>query len=94
MGEKPSRGKGSLCAQDIGIHSLRAVLLCHSPCSAELGPVGEPGEYLCFLGCIAGEEGTVLSGRQRWGRYIYLFYWKGQCDISGFPHSLSAMGPM
>lgn len=75
------------------IQSLHAVLLCHSPWSAELRPVGELGEYLCFLGCIAREEGTVLSRRQRRGRYIYLFYRKRQCGISAFPHSLSAMCP-
>lgn len=52
------------------IQSLHAVLLCHSPWSAELGPLGELGEYLCLLRYIGREEGTVLSRRQRWGRYI------------------------
>lgn len=68
---------------------MHAVLLpCHSHCSAQLGQVGELGEYFCFLGRIARESrGAGLSRRQRWGRYFYLFFWKGQCDISGFPHS-------
>ena len=69
-------------------YMLYVLLPCHSHCSAQLGQVGERGEYFCFLGCIAREGGAAgLSGRQRWGRYIYLFFWKGQCDISGFPHS-------
>lgn len=86
MGEKSSRGKGSLWAQDIALTCC--ILLCCSPCSAQLGRVGELGEYFYFLVRIArGGGGAGLSRRWRWGRHIYLFFWKGQCDISGFPHS-------
>jgi len=65
--------------------------------STQLGQVGEPGQYLCFLRCIAREGGVAgISGRQRWGRYVY-FFGRDSVTFQGFPIAelcLSATCPM
>lgn len=75
------------------IQSLHAELLCHSPlvCRTEAS-WGTWRVFLFFLRCMARKEGTVLSRRQRRGRYIY-FIERDSVTFQVFPIAFQPYGP-